>query len=387
MTGSARRHRGLRVALLLAGLLLPAGAGSLTAQQASFVHRLGADTMAVEQFTRTADRLAGEVVSRSGAVVTRLQYDVALGRDGRAVSATFRQRSAAGALLPNQPTEIRLTFTGDSVRREAVFADSTNVRVLPAVRGTPLQNPAFGLYEIPFAQMRRGNAASATFAAVNTGGGTPAIVTLATAGGDSIRASSGIIYRVDRDGRLLAVDASNTTQKLMSTRASERVDIAAIAATMTPVGVLSPRAVAHGSFMQSVVFISYGRPRVRQRTVWGGMLIPFDTIWRTGANEATHLATSRELAFSDVIVPPGLYTLWIFNARDGGPQLVINRQIGQWGTSYDPARDLGRVSMQLAPAPAHVEEFTITIRSLGGGRGALDFAWGSQVATATFTAR
>jgi hypothetical protein len=34
-----------------------------------------------------------------------------------------------------------------------------------------------------------------------------------------------------------------------------------------------------------------------------------------------------------------------------------------------------------------VEEFTITIRSLGGGRGALDFAWGSQVATATFTAR
>jgi hypothetical protein len=379
-------HR-LRLAGRLLVLLLLAGTGSLSAQQASFVHRLGADTIAVETYTRTADRLVGEVASRSGAAVTRLQYEVVLDRNGRAVSATFRQRSAAGAPLPNQPTEIRLTFAGDSVRREAVLADSTNVRTLPAARGTPLQNPAFGLYEIAFTQLRRGGAASLTFAAVSTGGGNPGQMTLTAAGGDTIRASNGIVYRADREGRLLAVDATATTQKLTSSRSTERVDIAALAAAMTPAGVLSPRGVAHGSFIQSVVFISYGRPRVRERTVWGGTLVPFDTIWRAGANEATHLATSRELAFGDVILPPGLYSLFVYNSRDRGPLLVINRQVGQWGTSYDPARDLGRVPMQLAAAPAHVEEFTITIRSLGGPRGALDFAWGSQVATATFTAR
>jgi hypothetical protein len=120
--------------------------------------------------------------------------------------------------------------------------------------------------------------------------------------------------------------------------------------------------------------------------VWGGTLIPADTIWRLGANEATHLATSRELTFGSVVVPAGLYTLWLFN-RTGEPQLVINRQVGQWGTGYDPAQDLGRVPLQMGATPEHLEDFTITIRNLGQGRGAIDFAWGSRLATALFTVR
>jgi hypothetical protein len=135
-----------------------------------------------------------------------------------------------------------------------------------------------------------------------------------------------------------------------------------------------------------VVFVNYGRPQVRGRTVWGGLLVPADTLWRLGANEATHLATSRELIFSNVVVPPGLYTLWFFNAADG-PMLVINRQVGQWGTSYDAARDLGRIPVQMAATPEHVEDFTITLRNLGPGRGAIDFAWGDRMATAAFTFR
>jgi len=138
--------------------------------------------------------------------------------------------------------------------------------------------------------------------------------------------------------------------------------------------------------MQSVVFINYGRPQVRGRTVWGGLLVPPDTIWRLGANEATHLATSRELTFGTVVVPPGLYTLWLFNAP-GGPMLVINKQVGQWGTSYDPALDLGRIPVTMAPTPEHVEDFTIALRNVAQGRGAIDFAWGAQMATATFTVR
>jgi hypothetical protein len=367
------------------------GATGARAQEASFVHRLGRDTMAVEQYIRTAHRLVGEIASRQGAAVTRLQYDVAINGEGRPITAVYRPRSAAGSILPNQPGEIRLTFMGDSVKREAVFADSTNVRMLAAARAVPFQTPAFGLLEIPFALIRRGNLQSATFAAVSSGAGNPGTLNVTVAGGDTIRITTTsyatTLYRVDREGRLLSVDATNTTQKLMSTRSSDRIDIAALAGRMTPAGVLSARGVAHGSFMQSVVFIDYGRPQVRERTVWGGTLVPPDTIWRAGANEATHMATSRELVFGDVSVPPGIYTLWIFNSRSSGPQLVINRQIGQWGTAYDAARDLARIPMQLSATPEHIEEFTITIRSLGGPRGALEFAWGSQMATALFTAR
>ena len=376
-------HLALAVAPVLSG-------GTALAQQSSFVHRLGRDTIAVEQFTRTADRFTGEVVSRGGTAVTRLQYEVTLDRNGKATSAIYRLRSAAGTPIQNQPVEVRLTFVGDSVRREATFADSTNVRMIAAVRGTPFQAPAYSLYEIPLAQMRKTKAQSAVVALVNSGGGNPNTVTFTAGGGDTIRTSTGGVLRVDPAGKLLSVDFSSTTAKIVSTRGSGGIDVAALAGALSPIGTVSARGNARASFLQSVVFVDYGRPQARGRTVWGGLLVPFDTIWRAGANEATHLATSRELTFGDVVVPPGLYTLWIYNSRANGPQLIINKKIGGWGAgpnSYDPAQDLGRVPMTLAPTPAHVEEYTITIRAAGPGRGAIDFAWADKVATAAFTVR
>lgn len=379
-------HRACLHALAFAGIALVPPAH---AQDAVFVVKLGNDTVAIEQYTRTANRMTGEMVSRLGATGTRLQYDVGLAADGRPTTVNYRPRALAGTPLPGQPGEVRLTFAGDSVRREAVFAESTSVRTVGAARGVPFQSPAFGLLEVAFAQLRRNNAQSGASAVVGVGAN-PGTFTFSMGGGDTIRAaaSSGVvtIFRADRDGKLLSVDASGTTQKFLATRGSDRMDLNAFASRVAPTGLLSPRGTAHGSFLQSVVFVSYGRPQVRGRTIWGGALVPPDTIWRLGANEATHLATARELTFGTMVIPPGLYTLFLFNAA-GGPQLVVNKQIGQWGTSYDQAQDLGRIPMQLAPTPEHVEEFTISVRNLDPRRGSLDFAWGSQVASATFTVR
>jgi hypothetical protein len=191
---------------------------------------------------------------------------------------------------------------------------------------------------------------------------------------------------IDQQGRLQSVDGTLTTNKAIGTRASGRVDIAAIAAAMKPTGVLSPRATAYASFAQGPIMINYSSPAVRGRTVWGGTLVPFDSIWRTGANEATHLATSKTIQLGDMTLAPGMYTLWTHHTRTG-TSLIVNRQVGQWGTIYNPAQDIGRVPMELTNAPTHVEDFTITIRSLGQGRGAFDFAWGDKVATANFTLR
>ena len=360
------------------------------AQEASFVVLLGKDTVAIEKYTRTTTRMTGELVSRFGAAGNRVSYEVTLGSSGRPTAIIYRARPLSGNPAATAPREVRITFVGDSVRRDAVYADSTNTRMLAAARGVPSVYPAFGLLEVAFADLRKSKATTAQMAAVGTGPGTPGTLRFTVAAGDTIRMAGGggliTVFRVDKDGRLLAVDASGTTQKLMSTRSTGPIDFEGIAARMTPLGQLSARGVATGSFMQSVVFVNYGRPQVRGRTVWGGLLVPPDTIWRLGANEATHLATSRELTFGSVVVPPGLYTLWLFNAA-GGPQLVINKQVGQWGTVYDQAQDLARIPVQMAPTPAHVEDFTITLRNTGPGRGAIDFAWGGQVATAAFAVR
>lgn len=377
--------RSTSVAILLAGLGTP-----LRAQEGAYVLTLGKDTVAIETFTRTPTRMTGELASRFGAAGNRLSYEITLDKAGRPLTAVYRARPLSGTLAPNQAREIRLTFVGDSVKREAVFADSTNVRMLAAVHGVPGVYPAFGMLELVFAELRKSKAPTLAVASVGLGTGGAGTQTFTVGAGDTIRMAGGgglvTVFTADKQGRILTIDASGTTQKVMATRSPGPIDFTGMAGRMTPLGVLSARGTASGSFLQSVVFINYGRPQVRGRTVWGGLLVPPDTIWRLGANEATHLATSRELTFGSVVVPPGLYTLWLFNAKDG-PQLVINKQVGQWGTSYDPAQDLGRVPVQLAAAPEHVEDFTITLRNVAQGRGAIDFAWGNQVATATFTVK
>jgi hypothetical protein len=374
---------------LLLGSAIPAA--TLGAQQASFIYRLGKDTVAVEQYTRTAKQLTGEVVSRTGPVVVRTQYDVTLGKYAMPTAATFKLFGADGKPIRGRPTEVRYTIVGDSAQRVIVWADSTSTRTLAAPSAVPFVGPAYGMLEPGFLAVRGGRmpAAGLTLLGVGTGPAispTPFGVTTA----DSIRLPNGAVFRVDVDGRLQQYDGSATTAKLIATRGKGGLDIASIASRMTPTGTLSSRGTARGAFQTQVpggiMMIDYGRPLVRERTVWGGLLIPLDTIWRLGANEATHFATSRDLDFGGTVVPAGLYTLFLFNAKSG-PLLVVNKQVGQWGTIYDAAKDVARIPVTMSATPEHVEEFTIAIKQAAPNRGSLEISWGPQMATANFTVK
>ena len=90
--------------------------------------------------------------------------------------------------------------------------------------------------------------------------------------------------------------------------------------------------------------ITYGQPHARGRVVEGG-LIPTDSVWRFGANEATTLHTDVDLTLGTLSVPRGDYTLFLRHARSGAWELIVNRQTAQWGTDYDASRDLGRTSL------------------------------------------
>ena len=135
------------------------------------------------------------------------------------------------------------------------------------------------------------------------------------------------------------------------------------------------------------MLIDYGRPSVRGRTVWGGTLIPMDSIWRAGANDATHLFTTRTLEFAGSYpIPAGQYTLFIQPAL-GGTFLYVNKQTGQWGTQYDKSQDVLRYPLSMKPTDSFVEELTVTIRNTGGMTGEIEFAWGDKKAVARFTAK
>ena len=370
--------------LLVAAAAL-SSAARLSAQDAAIVYRLGHDTVAVEQVTRSATKFAGETVVRSGPAVTRTQYDITLA-GGKPAAMVIRRRQADGSPIPANPLEYRFTFRPDSVRRDVVWKDSTQTQSFAAANAfVVLPVYSYAPFELIYAR----GAGRDSVPAVNLGGNAISAIGLQKVGGDTLRMRGGayqMLIRFDRDGRLQWTDGVLTTNKAIGTRVPGTVDIAKLASSLKPTGVLSPRASAYAGFNRGPIFISYGRPAVRERSVWGGVLIPFDSIWRTGANEATHLATSKTMILGDMTLAPGLYTLWTQHTRNG-TYLIVNRQVGQWGTDYTPAQDIGRVKMEMAKTPEHVEDFTITIRATGANRGSIDFAWGDSVATAAFTIR
>lgn len=375
----------MRPALLVLSLLT--SALPLAAQQTSLVYRLGKDTVAVEQYTRTANRIVGEMLQRNGVAFSRIQYDMTVGTDGRAMAATIRRLQPDGMPLLNTFSETRFRFSKDSVFREIVWPDSVQRRAFAASKAL-VSFPTFVYGPTEFlAAIRRVGGAVDSIPALSQGGNI-GYTGLTPMGGDTLRLRGGayaMLLRFDANARLLSVDGSNTTNKSVATRERGGLDMTAMARTMTPMGALSLRDVARGAFGQGgIVLVDYGRPLVRERSVWGGTLIPFDSIWRTGANDATHLFTTRTLTMGTFIVPAGMYTLWVQHTRTG-TLLIVNKQTGQWGTVYDSAHDVGRVPMQLTPTLSQVEQFTITVKSLAPTRGALEFAWGPSVASVPFS--
>ena len=140
-----------------------------------------------------------------------------------------------------------------------------------------------------------------------------------------------------------------------------------------------------GSRTPARVTIDYGQPHARGRTIVGGV-VPFDQVWRTGANEATSLVTDVDLTIGGVAVPKGSYTLYTLPSRSGW-KLIINKNTGQWGTEYAPEHDLARVDLRSRQLREPAESFSIWLvpeagRNDQGGvpgatpRGVLRLAWG-----------
>lgn len=142
------------------------------------------------------------------------------------------------------------------------------------------------------------------------------------------------------------------------------------------------------------VTIGYCAPSVRGRKIFGGAgaLQPDNSVWRAGADSATSLHTDADLSFPGLNIPKGDYTLYI--ALDTGKwDLIVSKQTGQWGinrdgsTSLDPAKELGRVHLNMSKPPALVELYKIALTSEGGNKGKLELAWENVTASADFTAK
>ena len=108
--------------------------------------------------------------------------------------------------------------------------------------------------------------------------------------------------------------------------------------------VASPPETATASLNGHTVTIDYGAPSLRGRKL-GAELVPWDKVWRTGANDATSLTTDVALKVGGTTVPAGSYTLYTLPSATKW-LLIINKQTKQWGTEYHQEQDLARIPMQ-----------------------------------------
>ncbi len=373
----------------LVGLLWLAGTVPATAQRPdslAFVARLGVDTVAIERIVRTPTMLEADVVIRSPRT-TLFRHRMTMTPDGHL------QRLEATVLNPATGAVIRQTVysrAGDLLSVEEVQGDQRSSRMVVAKAGTlPFIDLVHWPFDVALKRMRASGAAAEP--APMLSGARVSGFPLAFIGADSATVThptrGTMRLTVAPDGGLVTLDAGATTRALIVTRgdwpdvASMARHYASLDAAGRGVGELSGRGLTEKNVLGADFEIDFGVPLKRGREIWGA-LVRHGQLWRTGANRATHFTTSRDLRFGDLLVPAGTYTLFSIPDEDGGV-LIINRQTGQNGQSYDQTRDLGRVRLIARSLPEMVEAFTVTVDE-EGGKGLLKLQWDRRELVAEF---
>jgi hypothetical protein len=145
--------------------------------------------------------------------------------------------------------------------------------------------------------------------------------------------------------------------------------------TLTPVD-----SAARAAAKPSLIRLDYGQPHLRGRKIHTDSLIPYDKVWRTGANAATTLTTDVDLVLGGANLPKGKYIVSTLPSRSGWKLLLQNEptQPPPPDSPYDVSREVARIDLKQTTLAAPVESLTmwlIPARGSGPPRGQLVIAF------------
>jgi len=125
--------------------------------------------------------------------------------------------------------------------------------------------------------------------------------------------------------------------------------------------------------------VVYSRPGVKHRTIFGG-IVPYGTVWRTGANQATRITFSTPVKLEGNDIPAGTYALFTIPGEDEWT-IIINKDANQWGAfQYDPKDDLVRFKvMPVTLTDTSIETFTIEFNHIRDDSAVLNLVWDKTV--------
>jgi len=116
----------------------------------------------------------------------------------------------------------------------------------------------------------------------------------------------------------------------------------------------SPAATATGKLASGAnITIKYSAPSVRGRKIYGTDLVPYDKVWRAGANEATTIDIDKDVTVEGQKLPKGKYSVYAIASEKGPWQIIFNKQTGQWGINRDQSttRDASKDALVVKATP------------------------------------
>ncbi|MEO5602259.1 MAG: DUF2911 domain-containing protein [Cyclobacteriaceae bacterium] len=156
------------------------------------------------------------------------------------------------------------------------------------------------------------------------------------------------------------------------------IGLAIIAALVAFIGFMQLKNTKSFSPEEEVVFaqgdlrikVFYNRPSKKGREIFGG-LVPFDEVWRTGANEATTFETNQDINIEGNTLKAGKYSIWTV-PREETWTIIFNSEHGQWGlnskgqANRNEELDVLKIDVQAVKQEQVFEQFTISFEKTGG---------------------
>ena len=143
----------------------------------------------------------------------------------------------------------------------------------------------------------------------------------------------------------------------------------------------------------ALIRIDYGQPHLRGRRINTDSLVPFDAVWRLGANAATLLTTDVDLTIGGKPVPAGRYVAQVLPTRTAWT-LILQRDTSNAPsvnpTAYDQKKDAARIELAVRTASSPVESLTIWLvpsTKPGVQTGELRIAWDTTVLSTEWVVR
>lgn len=137
----------------------------------------------------------------------------------------------------------------------------------------------------------------------------------------------------------------------------------------------SPNAKVSQTVGLTELTVEYSSPGVRGRKIWGGV-VPYEQMWRAGANQATKVTFSKDVTFGGKPVAAGSYALFVIPSAKSAWTVILNKKADQSGTASDYKADLDAVRVTVQPAAAPFRErLAYQFSDFTDSKASLDLEW------------